>query len=189
MVIVTGFPQDYENWTKPLLEDLARYEPLERVVYEESIRGEGSWAIDLNKAAESFEDEWLTVLNNDSRCIGPFKELYSRLPRYVLMGKQLKTGGGLRWLEGACLVMHKNIWEKVGLFDENLKRAGLTDVDYSLRAELAGFELGEVSSLPFEHLYYSPQYHVKGVWDTFRENQKYFRRKYRLAPEWRLYAD
>jgi len=186
--VITGFPEDYDSWTKPLLNDLAKHEPSTPIAYEESIRGEGSWSADLNRGASGFEGEWLVFLNNDSKCTSPFSEALYKLPRGALYGTKLKHRMDITWLEGSCLIASKYVWDTVGPFDEALKSAIYTDVDYCIRARLAGIRLAEIAEFPVTHLYHSPQYSVEGVWDVAVENQEHMKKKHSLPDKWGFYG-
>jgi GT2 family glycosyltransferase len=189
MVVITGFPDDYCAWTKPLLDDIAKYEPEEPVTYVESIPGEGSWGADINRGVARFKHkwDWFVLLNNDSSCTGPFRELLDKLPKNLLYGKQISQGAGISWIRGWCMVVSKPAWDILGPFDENIKRATFTDVEYSVRAQLKGCKLAAVDELPFTHSEYSPLYKVPGLHAIEQENQEYFKKKFKFPKEWKIY--
>jgi GT2 family glycosyltransferase len=59
------------------------------------------------------------------------------------------------YLAGWCLLMRREVIERLGGLDEDFGCGFWDDVDFSLRAKQAGFKLGVVEGIQVEHLYHS----------------------------------
>ena len=54
-------------------------------------------------------------------------------------------------LYGACLVIARRVFDRIGLFDEAFEYGGCEDVDFQWRARAAGFTVGMTGSVLIHH--------------------------------------
>lgn len=54
-------------------------------------------------------------------------------------------------LYGACLVIKREVFDRVGLFDETFAYGGCEDIDFFWRAQAAGFSVGTTGSVLIHH--------------------------------------
>ncbi len=85
---------------------------------------------------------------------------------------------------GVCFMVHRRVFEAIGLFDVKLGQAGYEDEDFFRRARRAGFRLGTTGRAYLHHFGSVTQKSVKAsLWvaDSARlGNRDYFRRKHGL---------
>ena len=67
-----------------------------------------------------------------------------------LYGPEIITRGDISYIVGVWTLISNKAWKTIGEFDPNYKKYSYEDVDYSIRAERAGFELQE-RELPLYH--------------------------------------
>lgn len=93
------------------------------------------------------------------------------------------------WVSGACMLMRKTVFDRVGLFDENYFM-GIEDIDFCYRARQAGLGIlyvSEVSVLHY-HQYTSKKIHKKAlIIDTENRSLKYFYKKFYPKARLRYY--
>jgi GT2 family glycosyltransferase len=93
----------------------------------------------------------------------------------------------VRWgvASGVCFMVHRRVFDKIGLFDTKLGQAGYEDEDFFRRAEQAGFKLGITGRAFLHHFGSITQKSVKaakGLANSERlGNRQYFREKHRLS--------
>lgn len=85
----------------------------------------------------------------------------------------------------SCFLIRREVWEKVGPFDENFKGAYCEDLDYHVRMQMAGIRAVNIA-MPFYH-------HVSGtlknaspeeaqrIQDQANKNREYFKQKWGVA--------
>ncbi|MDR3569350.1 MAG: glycosyltransferase family 2 protein [Syntrophobacteraceae bacterium] len=91
--------------------------------------------------------------------------------------------------DGICFLVKKEVFEKVGLFDENFRIGQFEDVDLFRRAAMAGFRLGITGGSFIHHFGSVTQNHIRGVErnDTYEaSNRAYYRRKWALSRQKRF---
>jgi N-acetylglucosaminyl-diphospho-decaprenol L-rhamnosyltransferase len=85
---------------------------------------------------------------------------------------------------GVCFMVHRRVFEKIGVFDENFRIGQYEDKDFFLRAAKAGFRLGTVGC-SFLHHYGSVTQNSMKTARVFKpyavENKAYFTRKWKLS--------
>lgn len=164
----------------------------------------GAWNQGI-KAAEGAE--WIVVLNNDviissgwldglleAACrwkldivspairegdynydIEPYsREYVSRMHGAIRRGKA----------HGICFMVHRRVFEEIGLFDENFRIGQYEDKDFFLRAVRAGFRLGTVGSSFLHHFGSITQNSLsksRKAKPYALENKAYFVRKWKLS--------
>lgn len=86
----------------------------------------------------------------------------------------------------SCFMMNKDCFYKVGLFDENYRKAYFEDNDYHLRIKRRGLKALATTRAPFYHFGSKTQNQVKeGVVTSkdFENNRSYFISKWQASPE------
>ena len=139
-----------------------------------------SYAAAINYGISKTDAEWLLTMNNDVICNGEFVPMLEQLLPGVY-GKVMMNefGFGSAWLDGWIMVIHREVWDAVGPFDENFLKAGFEDADYCWRAELAGYPFEKVE-LPFYHKDAHTRYTVENYFDQRSRNMQYLREKWSL---------
>lgn len=162
-------------------------------------------AVAWNQGVRAGEAEWVVLLNNDvilteawlegligfatderidvvspaireGECNYDIAE-YSR--SFVrLMGNVARRGIA----EGICFMVHRRVFEAIGLFDEKFRIGQFEDTDFFRRANAAGFKLG-ITGLSFIHHFGSVTQKAFGKLDKSyaNENRTYFRKKWNLT--------
>ncbi|EEF58244.1 glycosyltransferase family 2 protein [Pedosphaera parvula] len=95
------------------------------------------------------------------------------------------TGKAVRFgvANGICFMVHRRVFEKVGLFDENFRIGQFEDSDFFKRAQAAGFKLGTTGRSFIHHFGSITQNSIresKTVRPYEAENRAYFRKKWKL---------
>ena len=119
--------------------------------------------------------DWLIIINNDVLCTGKIDT--AKLDKNTIYGAKKHERWGREWLDGWIFVMHRDLLEDVGEFDENFKVAAFEDADYCFRAQDKGYKV-EVIDLPFIHLETSDRLKVDGGWR--QDNLDYLKEKHGL---------
>lgn len=199
-VVITGINQ-WNDYTAPFIESVMKYEPEVEILvidngskkpYPESTeyklyRYEKTvcYAQALNAGCILSKGAWLMLFNNDALCEGKFIDKVTNLKRDSIYGDEVrykpnifKSGLDVTYLHGWMYVMHRNVYDRVGMFDENYERAGGEDIDYSMAAREVGINL-KVMELPFRHLEKHSRAKIKGHKEAMLRNQEYFKRKWK----------
>lgn len=86
--------------------------------------------------------------------------------------------------DGICFMVHRRVFESVGLFDENFRIGQFEDTDFFRRARIAGFQLG-TTGRTFIHHFGSITQKSLGQGKTEKSymagNRAYYRKKWRLT--------
>jgi N-acetylglucosaminyl-diphospho-decaprenol L-rhamnosyltransferase len=87
------------------------------------------------------------------------------------------------FLHGVCFGVRNDVFDKVGLFDERFVLGQYEDTDFFRRIKLAGFACATVSESFLHHFGSVTQLALRdeGATDYAKENQRYFRQKWRLG--------
>jgi N-acetylglucosaminyl-diphospho-decaprenol L-rhamnosyltransferase len=160
-----------------------------------------------NQGVEAAHAEWTIVLNNDVIVAPGFREgllafaaeahcdivspamgegeLDYDLPSFskeflAKMGHRQRAGLAF----GVCFMVHRRVFETIGLFDTKLGQAGYEDEDFFRRARAVGFRLGTTGRAYLHHFGSVTQKMVKaarpaGVSGPLG-NRDYFRQKHHL---------
>jgi len=134
----------------------------------------------MNIGIQHHKADKYVCFNNDCICKDKFVDTVKGLDDDVLWGSAYKTDplNEIEFVASAWLVISDKILESIGLFDKQLD-AGFEELDYELRAMMAGFDL-DVAGLPIEHLNKMTRLDEKNYlkhWDICR---KYFGKKHGL---------
>jgi N-acetylglucosaminyl-diphospho-decaprenol L-rhamnosyltransferase len=91
-----------------------------------------------------------------------------------------------RWgtASGVCFLVRRQVFEAVGLFDEQFRVGQFEDADFFLRARKAGFRLGTAGGAFIHHFGSVTQGALRGNDPRLpyeAENRAYFRKKWRLG--------
>ena len=188
MIGIVSLTDDVETWAIPLMEDLAEHDPDILVSLNVAEPGEGSYAQSINELAEVWlndtKDEWFVPMNADVSCHGPITEIFESLESDKIYAPTINEKGDHRWIDGWLYIISREVWERVGKFDEKFKIACFEDADYTWRAVEAGVGITQISGLPFYHHKASPRMRVPNFWKIRKENQAYLVQKWNLGDEW-----
>jgi glycosyltransferase involved in cell wall biosynthesis len=107
-----------------------------------------SYASALNLGIASASGDWLVLINNDVIVSKDIVSPIGRLDRKVLYGFYMwhQSPELFQWdyLSSWCYIMHRDVFEKVGKFDEKCAPMGYEDADYSKRVIDNGLSLVEL---------------------------------------------
>lgn len=93
------------------------------------------------------------------------------------------------WISGACLLIKKEVFDKIGLFDEHYFM-GIEDIDFCYRVRLSGYVVVYFSAVTITHYhqYSSKKFHKKlSVIRAENQSLKYFYRKFYPKAKIRYY--
>ena len=136
----------------------------------------------LNALIKNMTGDWLIYGNDDVLCTGKFVDVVEGLDKKVLWGvdlaenRYLLPGVPIYYVTGWLVVMHRNLLEKIGWYDENLAGGNMEDIDYSYRAVQSLVPVNEVK-LPFVHLNSLRRKTAEGYRANALDNRKYFLQK------------
>jgi len=161
-VIIVGI-DDWERYTRPLIADIWTHEPDANIVVVDNAsatpypKGEHihrtdkrlgyaealNWGID--RAGDS---DWYVVMNNDVRVHKAFTKRVESLATSTLYGFKKWTGHELLkskpdYLSSWCMLISREVWHKIGKFDEAFTPMYFEDIDYCIRAAKEGIPLIE----------------------------------------------
>jgi len=82
---------------------------------------------------------------------------------------------------GACMLIHRKVFDRIGLFDEGFSYGGCEDIDFLWRAQAAGFSVGTTGAVLIHHFGMVTQDAIKrmGQNDYPEANQSHFMRKWK----------
>ncbi|MBX3004569.1 MAG: hypothetical protein KF821_01930 [Anaerolineales bacterium] len=190
--VIFPYTKAYGDFATPYTESIHKHEPAVQVV---GVNTEGEpdyrYTQALNQGARQAAGDWLMFTNDDILCQGEFVELVSGLDPNNIYGMELRHktkeewGADVEYLYGWILLMHRQLYDGVGPFEEQYLHAGFDDIDYCWRAKQAGFGL-EVIDLPFVHLADQPggehrRYTVPGYREQMARSKRFFLAKVNLA--------
>jgi hypothetical protein len=124
--------------------------------------------------------DWFLVCDVDVICKGSFLHLFDMEPG--VYGPKMHSAGfeGMPrdWLDGWLYAIHRDVFDAVGGFDENIEGAGFEDADLCYRAENAGYPVAR-KSFPFHHLEAGIKSEISPGYRTVRENNiEYVKQKH-----------
>jgi len=186
----------WEQYTRPLMESLQKYEPEARLVVIDNAsqtpypalpdvqRTERlCYAAAINRAAAIAGDaDWYVVLSNDVLCQGPFAWILAQMAPRTIVGPQFHVEHGVSWLVGWCVACPGDVWAALGGWDEQFQVSSWEDVDFSVTAMEHGYHVACVAELPFMHLDQRQRFGLTpNYWESEAHNVAYFREKRRAA--------
>ena len=185
-LVIIGYNQ-WEEYTEPLVRQAEAMLPGWGIMVvdngsEPPYPQAGTWTVrsdnqSLSRAINAGIDmlgqdwEWAIVLNNDVVLTGVPD--ISRLNPQALYGMEFCKFYLLGW----CMAISRQLWQRVGKFDERYTGMSYEDVDYSFRVLLEGMPLHAVD-LPFIHLEHK-SWHLLPLDQKRIENKEKFRQKFR----------
>ena len=163
----------------------------------------GAW----NQGVKAASGEWIIILNNDVILSAGWTEgLMTAAARWGLdiVTPAIREGehnydvesyareltGRMKDVvrrgraNGVCFMVHRRVFEGIGVFDENFRIGQYEDKDFFLRATKAGFSMGTVGSAFLHHFGSVTQNSMKKakVPKPYAvENKAYFARKWKLS--------
>lgn len=166
LIVIVGI-NHWDDLTHPFFDSIVRHEPGARVVIvdnasDKPYRHDLCWiersnerlgfpaAINLALEKTLYWDKAI-VFNNDCICDGKFIESVEQADNCTFFGSdQNKRENQYNFVYSAWMVISKEIWDKVGRFDESLD-AGWEDFDYEARCQDAGINV-DVMKIPVTHI-------------------------------------
>jgi N-acetylglucosaminyl-diphospho-decaprenol L-rhamnosyltransferase len=178
--------------------------PRLRVVTNETNRGcSAAW----NQGVEAANATWTVVLNNDAVVAPGFREglvQFAQQSGFQIISPAMGEGeldydlaGFARdflvkmrdvsrpgLASGVCFMVHRQVFETIGLFDTKLGQAGYEDEDFFRRARHAGFRIATTGQAYLHHYGSVTQKSVKASLGSATSarlgNRDYFRKKHGL---------
>lgn len=126
----------------------------------------------VNKGITASKHDLVCLLNNDIRLPNPswLKLMVDSMDEFDMTapaggrmdaqwnyqpGEAKKRGDKFAYLVGWCLLVKRDVFDKVGLMPEDFGRGFFEDVLFSYRARKAGFKLGITEDTGVQHLYHT----------------------------------
>jgi GT2 family glycosyltransferase len=188
----------WEQYTFPLIQSLQQSEPQCKFVVVDNASNESYPKIDLitrterlayskainwaKSAADQLygESDWYIVLSNDVLCTGEFVEYLASLQTNQIVGPCLKENQSWQYLEGWCVAIPKEVWDRLGGWDENFKVSSWEDVDFSTSTLSEGFDILHYPEFPFIHLDQRQRFTlIPNYWESEYHNYAYFLEKHK----------
>ena len=157
--------------TQPVTKAITSLFPQVNVLTNETNLG---FAKTINKGIKATSNDLILLLNNDMRMINPrwlkvmVDSLYSRNLDMTapaggrmdskwnyLPGEAKKQTDQFAYLVGWCLLLHRKVFDVIGLIPEDFSKGFFEDVLFSYRAKKAGFNLGITEGTDVEHMYHT----------------------------------
>ena len=158
------------------------------------------WAV--NQGLKIGTGEYFAVLNNDIKVSDNWwlvaKEIFERVKdagtahfRMIgydepnVPGDQIFPTGKERWCHGSFYVAKKEVFDKVGLYDEGFGLGGYDDYDLFGRIRKAGFKQVYTNGAFFQHKDSSTQLlrDPNERSETDRKNREYYKKKHGKYPD------
>lgn len=162
----------------------------------------GAW----NQGVQAAGCQWIAILNNDIVATRHWLEYlleYAVENEYDVISPGIREGelsydlekyaqGFIKSMSGVvrrgvaageCFIVHRPVFDRIGLFDENFKIGQYEDTDFFRRVRLAGFRMG-ITGCSFVHHFGSVTRKslkkVKTVRPYAIENRAYYHKKWKL---------
>lgn len=183
--VIFPFTKAHGDFASPYTESLHKHEPSVEVIgFNTEGEADYRYTQALNLGARRATGDWLLFSNDDVLCTGPFLHLVEAMSPRKIYGMELRRktrsawGADVEYLYGWILLMHRELHQVVGPFEEYYLHAGFDDIDYCWRAQKAGFGLA-VAELPFIHLADQPggkhrRYEVPGYKEQMARSKEFF---------------
>jgi len=198
-IVITAFT-DYGDYATPLVEAIRAQEPGAEIIAVDNASAvpfradhcavirfdeKRSWSHMLNAGARQAGGEWLMLLNDDVVCEGKFARIINKLNPKTLYGPEIRhkpkrwVGEKIDYLYAWLLLMHKDIYDAVGGFDESYIAAGVDDIEFCWTAQKLSYEI-EAINLPFRHIADEPEFqHRRKKWGAdYQANMEMNRKRF-----------
>ena len=155
---------------EPIRMAIPKLFPTAKLLYNETNLG---FAKTVNKGISAATSDYILLLNNDIQIDSPFwlkimleamekRQLDMVAPAGGRMngrweyqpGEAIKEIDDFSYLVGWCLLIHRRVFNKIGLVSQAFGRGFWEDVLFSYDAKKAGFKLGIVENTKVRHLYH-----------------------------------
>jgi N-acetylglucosaminyl-diphospho-decaprenol L-rhamnosyltransferase len=184
-------------------EYLAKFSWLKVIINSENRGCAAAW----NQGVNAVHSEWVAIVNND--VIFPHNWLdglchFATERKVDIVSPALREGASnydieeyardyvrrmhsvarLGMAHGVCFIVHRRVFDIVGLFDENFRIGQYEDADFFRRAKLSGFSLGMTGRSFIHHFGSVTQNSVrqkKAAGQYGEENRAYYRKKHGLT--------
>lgn len=131
----------------------------------------------VNKGVQAAQGEYIVILNNDTILHQqPKNDWLERLSKPFIKNKNIAVTGPLKanatqspikkdFIVFFCAMIKREIFDELGLLDESFGAGGAEDIDFCVRAELAGYETVQTSnwSLGAGHIDFPITHRVNGT--------------------------
>lgn len=172
---------------------LAKY-PSVKVIRNRRNRGVvAAW----NQVVNASTGEWIGILNNDlvfaplwltkllrsaqqykAKVIFPAFTAKTLPPRFPNNPKLTRGFSQGRSLTGFCFLVHRSVFEKIGVFDEQFQMGWYEDRDFEMRLKNAGIVYGMVMDSYVHHFESKTLVTVPGIRKYMNENRVKFLKKH-----------
>ncbi|MEE8076067.1 MAG: glycosyltransferase family 2 protein [Candidatus Binatia bacterium] len=103
------------------------------------------------------------------------------LEQYAADFVQRCAGASRATIYGSCMLIHRKVFDRIGLFDEGFSYGGCEDVDFLWRAQLSGFSVGTTGAVLIHHFGMVTQEAIKRMGQKYypEANQSHFLTKWK----------
>ena len=146
------------------------------VILNNDVRLPKDWLVKLVTTAEKYNVDVISPSMRE----GPLNYNFEKYAvEFVLSMKNIFR----KWTpNGACFAVKRNVFDKVGLFDENFKIGQYEDADFFRRCKLSNISMGITGNSFIHHFGSSTQILIKeNKLDYPKLNQKYHRSKWNIG--------
>lgn len=131
----------------------------------------------INYVVRNHPADWYLILNNDTTCVGRFLHLFDGYDRNTNYGCALIHDEQNRIaIETWMIIFSQASFDKIGPWDEGFKACGFEDMDWGIRAGLAGVKQEKIS-FPFVHGTGS-RWETAGYNEQRNRNRQYLEQKH-----------
>lgn len=190
-VIIVGMDQ-WEEFTLPAIKSIKGGRvivmdcgkepyPKKRGVKVVRLENSPSYAYAINEGVKAAgEADWYLILNNDIKQTGDMVSVIEKLSTDSIYGRQIITERGHVWLGLWIALIPKEVWNKVGGFDEKFLLCGFEDADYCIRAKELGIDT-KFADLPFYHYWGKTRWGIPNYPQVRLDNINYLHKKHGVA--------
>jgi GT2 family glycosyltransferase len=188
-VIIVGINQ-WEQYTKPLVDKLREYEPSVEIVVVDNASDDPypeadyiyhterlSYSAAINYGVSKTDADWILSMNNDVACLGNFLNVIEDLTPDKIYARQIIEEKGFVWFGNWIVLIPRAVWDQVGEFDPNFIMCGFEDADYALRAAKLNIPTVAVD-LPFHHYWGKTRWALPAYPEVRIKNMEYLAQKH-----------
>lgn len=152
-----------------------------------------------NAGMKAATGDYLVLINNDiellpqptNKWLKDLEKPFQEDPKIGITGVKFHVEVGHKFLIFFCVMIKREVYEKVGDLDLRFKVGGMEDVDYCIRAEQAGYKLEAVNhglGIALWHkgeltVHHTPAFNRDKWEENFKNNQKLLAEKYPITDD------